>query len=166
MNNEIPEPIPHLELISSINITIIPPRNNWNTKINCNFVLASPINAADGANPPNKTKMNDSTIINDIAIIFCNPSNFFFPSGVVKSILMIPAPFNNCNIIDPVTIGPIPNERRLPNEAPKIIDKYSNCCRPFSPKPKSGTFPKAKKKTRIIIVHFIFSLNGNLFWLH
>src|SRR3989344_8221026 len=46
----------------------------------------------------------------------------------------------------------------LPKDAPKIIDKNSNCCKAFSPNPYNGINPKTKKNNRINKVHFNFSL--------
>ena len=65
--------------------------------------------------------------------------------------------------MEPVTIGPIPNEIILPKLAPRIIDKYSNCCNAFCPNPNKGICPRIKKAINIIRVHLSFSLKGSLF---
>ena len=61
--------------------------------------------------------------------------------------------------MDAVTNGPIPSEMMLPKEAPKMIDKNSNSLQRIFPRPYKGTNPITKNKTRIIKVHFNFSLN-------
>jgi len=80
-------------------------------------------------------------MINTNARSFWIPWNFFFPSEVVRSNLTMPDPFRSCSTIDAVTIGPIPNEMMDPKLAPRIIERNSNCCSAFSPRPKSGTSP-------------------------
>ena len=54
--------------------------------------------------------LGGSKMMKKMAIIFCVPWKAFFPSGLVKSNFTKPEPFNNCNTIDAVTIGPIPND--------------------------------------------------------
>ena len=48
------------------------------------------------------------------------PWNFFFPSGVFRSHGIIFEPTRSCNIMDAVTIGPMPSVIRLPIEDPRI----------------------------------------------
>src|SRR3989344_7231657 len=76
----------------------------------------------------------------------------------------MPEPISNCRTIDAVTIGPIPNEIKEPNEAPKIIERKSKFFNALSPKPCNGTTPRIKYETNIINVQVIFVLNGRYFW--
>ena len=55
INNDTPEPKPHLCITSSMNNISIPPKNNWNTRINCIEKNCEGINVAVGANPPMNT---------------------------------------------------------------------------------------------------------------
>jgi hypothetical protein len=107
MNSDTPEPKPYLLTISSISIMNKPPRVICATSI-------SGLIPASGVSPPSSTKMNASITTNAIASSFCIPWNLLFPSCFVRSMFIIPAPFSNCNIIDAVTIGPIPSVIRLP----------------------------------------------------
>src|SRR3990172_1638062 len=68
-------------------------------------------------------------------------------------------------MIEAVTIGPIPSEIKLPNSAPRIIDKYSNCDKEFCPSGQRGIRPKTKNRTSTRRVHFSLSLKGSLFCL-
>src|SRR3989338_7211099 len=93
------------------------------------------------------------------------PWNFFLPSGDVKSNFTIPEPLRSCKTIEEVTIGPIPREMTDPKLAPRMIERYSNCARAFCPRPKRGTSPIPKKRIRMMLVHFNFSLKESFFWV-
>ena len=71
---------------------------------------------------------------------------------------MIFAPANNCMIMEPVTIGPIPKCMMVP-EAPAIIERKplnkSNAC---PERPQSMTLVIAKQMMRTNVVVHIFSL--------
>ena len=60
-----------------------------------------------------------------------------FPSAVVWSIFIIPAPERSCKIIEAITIGPIPSVISEPKSAARIVARNSNlsngiCVRPMT----------------------------------
>jgi len=59
-------------------------------------------------------------------------------SEVEVSIFKILAPVSNCNIIEAITIGPIPREIILPKSVPRIMARYSKRERALSDNPKRG----------------------------
>ncbi len=75
---------------------------------------------------------------------------------------MILLPTNSCNIIDEVTIGPIPNVIIEPNLEPKTISKNSNLAIASGLTPHTVIEPKTKNKTNITKDHLAFSLKVNL----
>src|SRR3989338_7966146 len=162
INKLIPEPKPHLLTTSSMNMMINPPKNNWtiNTSSNSRY-KGVPCKAAEGANPPMSTYTDASKMIKKMANNFCRPWNRLRPSVWERSNFRIPVPVSSCKTMEAVTMGPIPKETMLPNDAPRMIDRNSNCCKAFSPSPNKGTKPMMKNNTRIIKVHLSFSLKGS-----
>ena len=88
--------------------------------------------------------MNASSMMKNIASIFCSPWNRFFPSTLVRSNRTSPLPLSNCRMILAVTIGPIPSDMILPNCAPRTMDKNSRLSLVLALAPKTGMSPSVK----------------------
>ena len=132
MNNEIPDPNPHLDITSSMYMTRIPPRNSCAISANSSILnVVDPASAGSGASPPISTYIAASNAMKNRLNTFCVAWNLFLPSDVVNSKFTIPDPFNSCNTMLDVTSGPIPSDNIDPNDAPNMIERNSNCWSSF-----------------------------------